>query len=209
MAVMQEMAEIYPPGAEELCEYLPDIDCKKCDYESCAAFAEALLEKKPEPSQCPELDPEFSHLLSSIISLNKDPIPYNTMMEQVPCELIAINNPNKRSPLLITCNFTKTVSIIENLLTETRTKAFLLPTFTHGYSVDNAVHEKMFKAFEIWKAIQENEISQKLDHSLLVIPGLAESEKNAIRQLSRWTVLVGPVSGFLIPLFLWVNELWT
>jgi CO dehydrogenase/acetyl-CoA synthase gamma subunit (corrinoid Fe-S protein) len=53
-----------------------------------------------------------------------------------------------------------------------------------------------------------NEISQKLDQSLLVIPGLAAREKNAIRQLSRWTVLVGPVSGFLIPLFLWENELW-
>jgi CO dehydrogenase/acetyl-CoA synthase gamma subunit (corrinoid Fe-S protein) len=142
--------------------YLPDIGCRKCDYESCVAFAEALLEKKTEPSQCPEVDSEFSKLLSSIISLNKDPIPYNTMMEQMPCELIAINNPNKRSPLLITCNFTETVSIIENLLTETGTKAFLLPTFTHGYSMDNAVHEKMFKAFEIWKAIQEMKFRKNL-----------------------------------------------
>jgi CO dehydrogenase/acetyl-CoA synthase gamma subunit (corrinoid Fe-S protein) len=208
MAVMQEMAEIYPPEAEALCEYLPDIDCRKCDYDSCMAFAEALLEKKAEPAQCPELSPEFSQLMSSVISLKKDPIPYNTMMEQVPCELIAINNPNKHAPLLITCNFTETVSILENILTETGTKAFLLPTFTHGYSVDNAVHEKMFKAFEIWKAIQENDISQKVDKTLLVIPGLAEPEKNAIRQLSRWTVMVGPVSGFLIPLFLWENELW-
>jgi hypothetical protein len=28
MAVMQEMAEIYPPEVDELCDYLPDIDCK-------------------------------------------------------------------------------------------------------------------------------------------------------------------------------------
>ena len=208
MAVKQEMAEIYPPEVDELCDYLPDIDCKKCGYESCVVFAEALLGKKTEPQKCPELSPEFSQLLSSIISLKKDPVPYNTMMEQVPCELIAINNPNKHAPLLITCNFTETVSIIENILTETGTKAFLLPSFTHGYSVDNAVHERMFKAFEIWKAIQKSEVSNKIDKSLMVIPGLAESEKNAIRQLSRWTVLVGPVSGFLIPLFLWENELW-
>jgi acetyl-CoA decarbonylase/synthase, CODH/ACS complex subunit gamma len=170
-------------------------------------FAEALLDNKTNPHQCPELIPEFSQLLSSIIGLKKDPIPYNIMMEQVPCELIAINNPDRRSPLLITCNFMETVKIVENILVETGTKAFLLPTFTHGYSVDNAVHEKMFKAFEVWKAIQENDISQKMDKNLLVIPGLAESEKNAIRQLSRWTVLVGPVSGFLIPLFLWENDL--
>jgi hypothetical protein len=37
---------------------------------------------------------------------------------------------------------------------------------------------------------------QKLDQSLLVIPGLAELEKNTIRQLSRWTVWVGPFQGF-------------
>jgi CO dehydrogenase/acetyl-CoA synthase gamma subunit (corrinoid Fe-S protein) len=41
----------------------------------------------------------------------------------------------------------------------------------------------------------------------MVIPGLAESEKNAIRQMTRWEVLVGPVSGFLTPLFLMENEL--
>jgi hypothetical protein len=43
-------------------------------------FAEALLEKKTEPQKCPELSPEFSQLLSSIISLKKDPIPYNPTM---------------------------------------------------------------------------------------------------------------------------------
>jgi CO dehydrogenase/acetyl-CoA synthase gamma subunit (corrinoid Fe-S protein) len=48
----------------------------------------------------------------------------------------------------------------------------------------------------------------EVDRSVLVIPGLAESEKNAIRQLTRWEVLVGPISGFLTPLFLLQNNLW-
>jgi CO dehydrogenase/acetyl-CoA synthase gamma subunit (corrinoid Fe-S protein) len=207
MVVEQEMAVIYPPEVEDLLEHIPGIDCKTCGFDSCVAFAEALLEKRADARKCPELNGETARLVNAIAGINKDPIPYNVMMEQVPCELIEINHPDQRAPLLVTCNFRETVSIMKNILTKTETKAFLLPTFTHGYSVDNAVHEKMFKAIEIWKAIQENMVSERLERSLMVIPGLAESEKNAIRQMTRWEVLVGPVSGFLTPLFLMENEL--
>ena len=99
-------------------------------------------------------------------------------------------------------------TIMKEILEKTATRAFLLPTFTHGYSVDNAIHEKMFKAIEVWKAIQENAVTDKIAHSQLIIPGIADSEKNSIRQLTRWNVLVGPVSGFLIPLYLMENGLW-
>lgn len=202
MVVEQEMAEVYPPEAEELSEFLPDTDCGSCGYGSCIEFAEALLGKEVSPQKCPDPDDEFARILAAIVELNKDPIPYNIMMEQVPCELIEINGPDKSSPLLITCNFQETVRIMKKILECTSTKAFLLPTFTHGYSVDNAVHEKMFKATEIWKAMAENAVEQKVGKTALVIPGLAESERNAIRQLTRWDVLVGPVSGFLTPLFI-------
>lgn len=206
MVVEQEMAEVYPPEAEELSEFFPDTNCKSCGYTSCIEFAEALLGNKVSPSKCPELGDEFSNTLATIVGLNKDPIPYNIMMEQEPCELIEINGPDKKSFLLITCNFQKTVRIMREILEYTSTKAFLLPTFTHGYSVDNAVHEKMFKAAEIWKAMKENTVEQKLSRPVLIIPGLAESERNSVRQLTRWEVLVGPVSGFLAPLFILQNR---
>jgi acetyl-CoA decarbonylase/synthase complex subunit gamma len=124
------------------------------------------------------------------------------MMEQVDCRLLEIGSPGKDLPLLITCNFRETVRIMTEILERTSTNAFLLPTFTHGYSVDNAVPERMFKAVEIWKAMKENAVEEKVDRPVLIIPGLAESEKNAIRQLTRWEVVLGPVSGFLLPLFL-------
>jgi len=207
MVVEQEMAEIYPPTPEDLAEFLPDIDCGDCGFPSCIEFGAAVLQSRTSPQKCPELDPEFGKLLTSIVKLEKDPIPYNLMMEQEPCELIEVNNPSKSAPLLITCNFRETVRIMKEILGKTATSAFLLPTQTHGYSVDNAVHERMFKAIEIWKAMQENTVTEKVDRSVLVIPGLAESEKNAIRQLTRWEVVVGPTSGFLTPLFLLQNDL--
>ena len=127
-------------------------------------------------------------------------------MEQEPCDLIEINRPDKDSPLLVTCNFQETVRILKEILEQTTTRAFLLPTLTHGYSVDNAVHERVFKAIEIWKAMKENAVEEKVEKSIMIIPGLAESEKNSIKQITRWDVLVGPVSGFLLPLFILNNK---
>ena len=202
MVVAQQMAQIYPPAAEELAQFLPESDCGKCGFESCVAFASAVLEKKLEPHKCPDLDEEFQSKLAVIVNLNMDPIPYNIMMEQHPCELIEINEPDKKSPLLVTANFRETVSILRGILEATATRAFLLPIFTHGYSVDNAVAERMFKAVEVLKAVKENYVEQKLERPVIIIPGLAESEKNSIRQMTRCEVVVGPVSGFLAPLFI-------
>lgn len=206
MAVEQEMAEIYPPEPEELCRFFPETDCGNCGFTSCDEFAAAVLEKKLEPHECADLDPALADVLASIIQLNKDPIPYNIMMEQAPCELIEINSPDKDSPLLVTCNFSETVRIMREILELTATKTFLLPTYTHGYSVDNAVHERMFKAMEVWKAIKENRVQEQLTKPIIIIPGIAESERNAIRQITRWEVIGGPVSGFLVPLFIIDNQ---
>ena len=206
MAVEQEMAEIYPPEPEELCQFLPETDCGKCGFASCDEFATAVLKKETDPRECSDLDHDFADALGAIVKLNKDPIPYNIMMEQAPCELIEINSPEKGSPLLVTCNFRETVRIMQEILEYTNTKAFLLPTLTNGYSVDNAVHERMFKAIEIWKAIKENRAEEQLAKPILIIPGIAESEKNAVRQITKWDVRVGPVSGFLVPLFIIQNQ---
>jgi CO dehydrogenase/acetyl-CoA synthase gamma subunit (corrinoid Fe-S protein) len=206
MVVEQEMAHIYPPTAEELAEFLPESDCGACGFESCLAFAAAVLGKKLEPHKCPDLEAEFQDKLAVIANLNQDPIPYNVMMEQHPCELIEINAPNENSPLLVTANFRETVAIMKRILEATATSAFLLPTFTHGYSVDNAVPERMFKAVEVLKAMKETYVEQRLARPILIIPGLAESEKNSIRQLTRCEVLVGPVSGFLAPLFVLAQQ---
>lgn len=206
MIAQQEMAEIYPPDAEELSELLPATDCGMCGFASCIEFAEVLIERRARTSICPDLGSEFAEILGSILKINKDPIPYNIMMEQEPCTLIEINNPGKGSPFLVTSNFRETVRIMKEILEITGTSAFLLPTFTHGYSVDNAVHERMFKATEIWKALKENAVEQRVGRTVMVIPGLAYKEKNPIRQLTGWDVLVGPVSGFLAPLFVLNNR---
>lgn len=206
MVVKQEMAEIYPPDAGELAEFLPATDCGKCGFRTCVDFSASLLRNEMDVHQCPYLESDCANVFAAILQLNKDPIPYNVMMEQEPCSLLEINGPDKESPLLVTCNFRETVRIMKEILEQTSTRAFLLPTFTHGYSMDNAVHERMFKAVEVWKAMKENAVEEKVGKAVLIIPGLADSERNSIKQMTRWEVVVGPVSGFLVPLFILKNR---
>ena len=202
MVVEQEMAEIYPPDAEDLIEYLPDLDCRQCDCESCVEFAEAILERRIDPHECPELEGDVRDTISAIVALDQNPIPYDVMMPQEECSLIEVCHPTRDAPFLITANFKETVRIIREILEQTATPSFLLPTNTHGYSVDNAVHEHMFRAIEVFKAMNENGVSEKVNRPMMIIPGLAAREKSAIRRLTHWEVIEGPVSGFLLPLFL-------
>ncbi len=202
----QMLAGIYPPDSEGLSQLLPETDCGKCGFAGCFEFAEALILNQAKPSKCPDLDRRFSEVLTVILSMNRDPVPLNVMMEQAPCTLMEINGPDKNSPLLVTCNFRDTVHTLREILQRTETRAFLLPTFTNGFTVDNAVDQRMFKAVEIWKAIQENAVQEKIGTKLMIIPGLAEMEKNAIRRITAWEVLVGPVSGFLLPLYILKNH---
>lgn len=172
--------------------------------------AASNLERPSSPGgqvlpRCSEIDREFQDSLDSILALNTDPIPYNIMMEKVPCTLHEIHSPGKGSPLLVTSNFQETVRIMKEILERTAMRSFLLPTFTHGYSVDNAVHERMFMAIEVFKALKENGAEEKVGKTVMIIPGLAEKERNSIRQLTGWNVLVGPISGFLAPLFVLKN----
>jgi len=201
MVVEQEYADLYPLTAENMLEYLPDIDCRDCGYSSCPAFAEALITKEASAKQCPELDRVTQRILDGLLGLDLPPLPYNVMMESFPPGVIRIGEPNESSPVMVTCNFQETVRLLEKILNACTVHAYLVISDTKGYSVDNAIEEKRFTPFEILKAINESEIGSSVTHRNLIIPGLARHITSQIKQATGWDVIVGPVSGFEIPLF--------
>jgi acetyl-CoA decarbonylase/synthase complex subunit gamma len=202
MVVEQEFAEIYPLTEENLLEYLPDIDCRDCGFSSCTAYAEALISKEATAKQCTELDPLTQRIMDAILDLDLPPLPYNIMMESFPPGVNRIGEADEASPVMVTCNFQETVRLLEKILNATMARAYLVMSDTKGYSVDNAVEEKRFTPFEILKAINESEIGSSVTHRNLIIPGLARHIASQIKQTTGWEVIVGPVSGFEIPLFL-------
>jgi CO dehydrogenase/acetyl-CoA synthase gamma subunit (corrinoid Fe-S protein) len=207
MVVEQEFAEIYPLTEENLLDYIPDIDCRECGFPSCTAFAEALMSKQATAKQCTELDPLTQRIMDAILGLDFPPLPYNIMMENFPPGVIRIGTPNESSPVMVTCNFQETVRILEKILEACAVRGYLLMSDTKGYSVDNAIEEKRFAPFEILKAIDQSEVGSFVTHRNLIIPGLARHISSQIKQTTGWEVIVGPVSGFEIPLFLIKEEL--
>lgn len=202
MPVEQEYAELYPLEVEDLLYYLPDVDCSECGAASCVEFAEQIIEGKVPPSTCPILDEKIATAMEKVFKIKFPLIPYDTMMESVTPALIKIGHPTPDSMVLVTGNFRETVSILKLILEATHTDAFLLITDIKGYSIDNAVVEKTFRPFEIFKTLTESGIAAEVNHSRLIIPGLAESLAAEIKRLTRWDVVVGPISGLELPLYL-------
>lgn len=202
MVVEQEYADLYPLNDEILMEYFSDIDCGDCGSSSCVEFAEALISRQAKSTQCTELDPKMANMMDIVLSFELPVIPYNVMMESFEPGLIKVNDPDESSPVMVTCNFQETVELLQNIFTTTGVKAFLLMSDTKGYSVDNAIEEKRFSPFEIMKVITESEVGTFVTHRDLMIPGMAKHLATQVKQLTGWNVIVGPVSGFEIPLFL-------
>ncbi|MDQ7782569.1 MAG: (Fe-S)-binding protein [Desulfomonilaceae bacterium] len=202
MAVEQEFADVYPLTAEILLEYLDGTDCRDCGFPSCTAFADALISGKARGRQCGELDPGIAAAIDALLDYAPPIIPYNVMMESLSPGIYPVGDPPPSSPVLVTCNFTETVRLLEQILKTCSIKAILLMSDTKGYSVDNAVAEKKFTPFEVLKVISHTEVGSMVNHGRLLIPGLAGHLKTGLATTTGWHVLKGPVSGFEIPLFL-------
>jgi CO dehydrogenase/acetyl-CoA synthase gamma subunit (corrinoid Fe-S protein) len=205
--VKQEFADLYPLTDDSLAEYLPGVDCRSCGFSSCLEFAEALIDHKVSTAACPEIDPKMGFLIDTITRIDLPKIPYNIMMESFTPGIMNIGSPVASAPVLVTGNFIETVKLLQKILEACKVSAFLIMSDTKGYSLDNAVVEKRFSPFEILKAITESEIGSLVNHRNIVIPGLARHLSGQIKQTLGWQVLIGPVSGFELPLFLFNEDL--
>jgi acetyl-CoA decarbonylase/synthase complex subunit gamma len=151
------------------------------------------------------MDPFLINVMGTLLDLEFPPVPYDVMMEKVDQGLFQIGHPLADSPVLVTGNSIETVQILQKILTACEVNAFLVASDTKGYTVDNAIVEKRFAPFQIMKALTDTEGGSQVSHRTLMIPGLARTLSAQVRQFTNWEVIVGPVSGFEVPMFL-LNE---
>lgn len=197
-----EHAETYPLQAPDLLRYLPGADCGKCGHEDCTAFADALLAKSCSAKACPELTPRLAEVMDAVLSLMPRILPYDQWMKTVEEPYRAYGEPGTDSPVLVTGNFVDTVTVLDEIFTAAGVTCHLVIADTHGYSIDNAVEERWFRAGNVFGAMNSGGVSRLVHHTDLLIPGLAEDCRSDVKRVTRWHVEVGPVSGFEIPLYL-------
>jgi len=114
-----------------------------------------------------------------------------------------INNPDEKSPLLVTSNFSLTYFIVSGEIENSKVPSWLMVKDTEGLSVMTAWAAGKFSADIIGPAVNKSGIADKIKHQKLVIPGYIAAESGGLEEeLPGWEILVGPREGSHIPAYL-------
>ncbi len=123
---------------------------------------------------------------------------YQTLFRfaRFPCEpeTIAIGNPAKYSPVLVTCNFDYTVRHLKNYLEEEHIDCFLLVVNTKGTNVWCAAAEGIFTTETVLAHLKVYNVRELVNHTNLILPQLSVAgvKRKALKE-HGWEGIYGPV----------------
>ncbi|HEX9974595.1 MAG TPA: HgcAB-like fusion protein [bacterium] len=122
----------------------------------------------------------------------------------LPCRIgiVKIGNPNRNSPVLLTCNFCLTVSRVKRSLGGL--DAYLLIANSRGINVWCAATGGLFTNHDVISILKVSGIEELVDHRKVILPQLAGTgiEAKTIRAKTGWHIIWGPVYAQDIPEFL-------
>jgi CO dehydrogenase/acetyl-CoA synthase gamma subunit (corrinoid Fe-S protein) len=191
-----EEIDLYKLKAEDLVKYLPGQDKGWTD------FAQKLIDKKAKAVDCPKIEKKMAEAIDAVLSIDIRLPESDPMQQKVPEKLFAYNSPEESSPVLISGNSIITHQILKLIFDRSKAKAFVIPVDTIGYTMDNSVVGGAFTPMAVMKAINDSGIAGKSSARKALISGLAGEQKSGIERITRWSLEIGPVSGFEIPMYL-------
>jgi acetyl-CoA decarbonylase/synthase complex subunit gamma len=146
-----------------------------------------------------DIEPEFVlPLITMRFNLYTDP-QKPIMMEPGVYEIGA---PGPDAPLIVTTNFSLTYFSVKPEVEAAKVPARILLTDSEGMSVLTAWAADKFSSSGIAKALTESQLSDKLSHCRVIIPGLVASLSGELEEESGWQVIVGPREASALPKFL-------
>jgi acetyl-CoA decarbonylase/synthase complex subunit gamma len=119
-------------------------------------------------------------------------------------KIYEINNPDSRSPMLITTNFSLTYFIISGEVESSKVPTWLMVMDVEGQSVLTAWAAGKFIPEQIAKFINKSGIAEKVGKKEIIIPGyVAQLQGELEEELGgEWKVVVGPREAGEVPKFL-------
>jgi CO dehydrogenase/acetyl-CoA synthase gamma subunit (corrinoid Fe-S protein) len=201
-----EEIDLYQLRAESLVIYLPGDDCGKCGARSCSQLAKDICEGKGKATACPSMKKILAETIDAIAEMRMSLPESDPMLLKTGSGLIELNSPDQNAPVFVTADSIVTVDVLKRIFSRTRVAAFMVPVDTQGYTLDNSVTERTFSPMGVMKALMDSGVASKAQTRKLIIPGLAAGMEKNIERAARWTVEVGPVSGFELPIYLAAKE---
>jgi NAD-dependent dihydropyrimidine dehydrogenase PreA subunit len=118
--------------------------------------------------------------------------------------LCRIGDPDRGSPVLVTCNFHLTVQRISRYLRRSHVDAWLLSADSKGVNVWCAAGGDEFNTHSVVAAIKTSGIADMVDHNRVILPALGAPGICAadVREQTGWKTKWGPVRYQDIPQYL-------
>jgi acetyl-CoA decarbonylase/synthase complex subunit gamma len=103
-----------------------------------------------------------------------------------------LGNPDRSSPVLVTTNYALTYFTVESDIKAANLNCYLVVVDTGGLSVESAVAGRILTAESIASALKEYQVKSLVDHTTLIIPGLAARISGETEEATGWQIRVGP-----------------
>ena len=123
---------------------------------------------------------------------------YQTLFRfaRFPCEpdTVLIGNPDKSSPVLVTCNFDYTVRHLKDYLEKEQLDCFLLVVNTKGTNVWCAAAEGIFTTDTVLSHLKVYNVGELVNHHQLILPQLSVAgvKRKELKE-HGWEGIYGPV----------------
>lgn len=96
------------------------------------------------------------------------------------------------APVMYTTNFALTYFTVESDIKQSASNTYLMVIDTEGMSVQSAVAGRKLTAEKIAEALEEYKVAEKVNHKILISPGMAARLSGETEEATGWTVKVGP-----------------
>ncbi|MFW9847559.1 MAG: acetyl-CoA decarbonylase/synthase complex subunit gamma [Candidatus Thorarchaeota archaeon] len=106
------------------------------------------------------------------------------------------------SPVMYTTNFALTFFTVESDIKQGGVDTYLVVIDTEGMSVQSAVAGRKLTAEKVAETLEEVGIADKVNHRILISPGMAARISGETEEASGWTLKVGPQDSSGIPKYL-------
>ncbi|MFW9919639.1 MAG: acetyl-CoA decarbonylase/synthase complex subunit gamma [Candidatus Thorarchaeota archaeon] len=116
--------------------------------------------------------------------------------------LMKFGDAGPDSPAMYTTNFALTYFTVESDIKQGNVDAWLLVVDTEGMSVQSAVAGRKLTAEKVAEAIQEYGLEEKVNHRILISPGMAARISGETEEATGWTIKVGTQDSSGIPKYL-------
>ncbi|MFX0001956.1 MAG: acetyl-CoA decarbonylase/synthase complex subunit gamma [Candidatus Hodarchaeota archaeon] len=116
--------------------------------------------------------------------------------------LYKVGEPDEMAPIFVTSNYRMTKIPVEQDLQGANLNCWLLVVDTEGIGIESAVAGGQFNAGGIAEAVKEFGAFDKVNHRILVIPGMAARLSGALEDEANAFVVVGPRDSSGIPKFM-------